>query len=132
MKLTQAQIDTACNWWANSFIEARHDNGGDGFAGVLTDIIASRYSVTNEQLASFRSKLADILADPNMISGGRVWLSSDYGPDQFISGAMNAAGIHESRCPWKSCMWINQDGSVKAQLGYRGEVVTLLEATQTA
>jgi hypothetical protein len=46
-----------------------------------------------------------------------VTLSVDYGPDMELAEAADAAGIHYSRFPFKTCMWLRPD-LVTAALGY--------------
>lgn len=117
-QITNKQIDIACDWWANSFVDPVHDNGGDPFAGIVAGMLARQSTITDEQVATFKAALASNIVAQNFTNPWHASLSSDYGPDNIVGNAMEVAGINSSRCPWKTRMTFEEDGTVSVSCGY--------------
>lgn len=126
-----ATAHAAARWWAEQLANptfrttSREEDLAD-LPGSLAEAawerdvlhtLADRHPVTPEQLENFAKALEEsILAntDPNLR------LSVDYHPSRVLAEAARVAGIHQSRFPLKTCLWLNRDGTVTARLGYAG------------
>lgn len=122
----KSAADAAALWWAeqigapvfkmNADHEPRREREIGDLAGVMASMLASQHPVSDEQGEKFVGALTLIVE--GMLETGRwVSLGVDYGPDLELANAAKAAGVNNSRFPWKTHMSITRD-YVTASLGY--------------
>ena len=139
--LTSGQIETAVNWWADAIGgEPRHENlrpaermaalrnepGSGGFgtavAASMARDSARHHRPTSEAMERFKVELRSALAKET--ESGCSLLNVDYGPNELLGKAADAAGIDDSVFPWKTHMWFD-GGGVRVRCGYGAETVDL-------
>lgn len=118
--------EAAAMWWAEqigapvfkmvSGYEPRQEREAGDFASVMPSMLASRHPVSEEQgqrfVEALTAKVQKLIDDGSWVS-----LGVDYGPDLALAEAAEAAGINNSRFPWKTHMSITRY-YVTASLGY--------------
>jgi len=113
--------EKAVNWWAEVIKNPKFDNGDSSIAGVFAKVLAESLAknVTREQIGIFKKELKEILIDL-LWEYNHVVIGVDYHPDQYLSQALEKAGIPEENAPWKTDMQIivNQN-KVLVAYGYR-------------
>jgi len=119
--MTAEQIRVACNWWGNALRRPKFDAGADSPQLAMTEEVLERtaeyYSITEEQIASFKVRLTTLLEkDPNGLIGF-YGLHVDYDPDATLREALTHADIPTSRAPIKTNMNFH-DGGVYVSYGY--------------
>ena len=122
------QHETAAKWWRNVLENgAKFDNMGDTGSpeerrtSDMTSMLAKMNvkPVTKEQLDTFERELVSSLEGKE----DRLGLHCDYGPDLTLSEAAKIAGISTANFPWKTNMFIREDGTVSVSYGYGAEDV---------
>lgn len=123
----EEMITIAVDWWANKLQNVRHDNGDPAsiLAMMMADMIAEKHIPTEEQIDIFKrelkTRIEERLEHP-------VWpecrLSCDYGPCKELADAAKAAGIDNSRFPYKTHMRITEE-AVSVAAGYAQPFVTI-------
>lgn len=122
----------AAEWWAQQIADptfrnttAEEDRAssanellGAVYARGLAGMLSDRHPVTAEQLATFTNALETIIIRDTREDGWHYGLHVDYHPDSSLTEAAQAAGVDESRFPWKTHLWLRMDGTVIARLGY--------------
>lgn len=130
MKITNEQIEKAVIWWADQVTkptfnaltdEERKQPGNRGmeFAEALASISVKPISQT--QRAIFISTLRSTLKVNRLYNRWALILDVDYHPCEMLSNAAKFAGIPESNFPWKTTMWVMENGRVLVRLGYGGK-----------
>jgi hypothetical protein len=120
---TTAGARAAAEWWAEQIGHPIHkvvDDNATGderftgdFAFMAMQIVSGRHPVGDDAAHKFVEELS------GRQRGGFNNLGVDYGPDRQLAESADAAGIHYSRFPFKTHMWIRPD-HVTAALGYHG------------
>lgn len=116
----------AAEWWAQQLAEPRFNAQSPGHldfnslaAEGLASLIADGHPVTADQLADFTDLLEQaVTRQMDKHPGGLFGLRVDYGPDTTLRQVADAAGISTSRFPWKTSMWLRNDGALTASCGY--------------
>lgn len=126
--LTQEQIDKASAWWAEAVCAPRfqgEEPGHETTAMVFGSFLARAAvkHVSNHQKLQFRQEVARALAAADRRAV--YYVGCDYHPDPLLADAAKKAGIPETNFPWKTSMWLKEDGAVMVQSGYRGETIDL-------
>lgn len=131
-KLTEEQIDKAVNWWADRVCaptfnglsdQERRDPRNDAYKMGEILVTTLVEPVAEDQRARFISALKEeLLSDKYDPYWG---LHVDYGPDQTLYNAAVKAGIPENNFPWKTNMYFEENGIVKARTGYGSPVEEL-------
>lgn len=120
----------AAQWWAEQLGAPTFKVAPDGdhpdrafadSASIFGRVLADRYPLREGQAEMFVSVLAARVDALLASNGFSTILSVDYGPDRELTVAATAAGIHLSRFPFKTIMWVYRD-HVRAGLGYQGRV----------
>jgi len=125
----------AALWWAEAigaptFRTVTDDYPADeqevaAFGASLAGAAAARHPVSAEAAARFVDALAQIINErSHHYMGG---LHTDYGPDSALAGAADEAGVHYTRFPYKTNMWIKDD-HVCVSAGYGAQVVLVWQA----
>lgn len=125
-------VDKVVNWWADkSFGGKLNQNNGDnseqgGLGFLLMNYVSlkAQDEVTEEKIQKFKSKLTELLLDPDTNKYYKHCIGVDYHPDMPLADACAHAGINTSCLPIKTNTWIQiYDGSntVLAALGYHGK-----------
>jgi len=131
MKATEEQIKKAVDWWSGAIKNPVFDMQGKEHRTVECDMteamgsVLSKSNPVNEaQQSVFGIELARLLRLED--GGSFIFINVDYGPCGILGEAVMAAGI-TGACvfPWKTRMWIRDDGTVDVSLGYRAELETL-------
>ena len=130
--------EAAAEWWAEQIgapvyrmvddHSPAEDQLTQDIASSLAHVIADRHPVSDKAGEKFAAELAKrigkMLKRVNWTS-----LAVDYGPDRDLAEAAEAAGIHLSRFPWKTHMYITPD-YVTASLGYRARDVLVWQSPE--
>lgn len=117
----------AAEWWAEQIGHPVHkvvrddeadpaDRATGDFAFMAMHIISSRHPVGEGAPEKFVAALSARI-EKSLARGINSTLSVDYGPDRDLAESADVAGIHYSRFPFKTCMWVKPD-LVTAALGY--------------
>jgi len=117
----------AAEWWAKQVGAPTHrlvrneerDFSSD-FAELALLTVAYRNPVPDGAGAAFVDALEKLYDELLVKWDGRVSLGVDYGPDLELADVAKAHGIHGSRFPIKTNLWVYPD-YVVASLGYRGQ-----------
>lgn len=117
-KMTDETIEqaakAAAEWWVKAIKNPKFDNGDDSpLGGMALMMAAMGHKEQDEQkLVLFGETLEAQIVDHLKNQSPHLSISVDYGPDQFLSKAINAAGINGSinDLPWKTNMHINEEG----------------------
>jgi len=137
---TEEQIKAIVNWWGRQLFDPKFDNLNKQekknpanrpniMAGMMAKMAADAHPVSGDQVELFKQALAARLRSLGDQPEYNFSCHVDYGPDDFLAKALEAAGLDtDSRLPWKSYTQIREDGSVVGRLSYGGEVQLLLEA----
>lgn len=129
--LSDEQISTAVEWWANVIRSPKFDNGASDpaniFASLMASTLANRNPVTDEQVATFKSALAKNLSCATTRYNAELHV--DYHPNELLFSAALAAGISDSLFPWKTNMWFRK-GGVQVSCGYRAPIEHVLPKTE--
>lgn len=129
---TQTAPRAAAEWWAKQIANptfrttsAEEDRASTSeefritlLGNYLAHRLADQHPVTTGQLATFTSALEAIISRDTDDRGWHYGLHVDYHPDHSLTEAANTAGINESRFPYKTHLWLHQNGTVTARLGY--------------
>ena len=107
-------ITVAVDWWANKLQNVHHDNGDpiSALAMMMADMIAEKHKPTEEQIDIFKRELKTKIEERS-----ECRLSCDYGPCKDLADAAEAAGIDNSRFPYKTYMVITEK-EVRVSDGY--------------
>ena len=100
----------SANWWANTLVDPRFDNGEIGLATVLARSAVK--DISDQQLDEFKSLLKEyILTEVDKLTTPEATfiLSCDYGPDANLNRIASQCLISELNFPWKTTMWIGKD-----------------------
>lgn len=118
-------IRTAANWWAEKLKERQpHSNGDNSPASVLACLLADLRTdeVTEEKLKLFKAALErEIQEHTTRYPGCMISLHSDYGPGMMLFEAAVEAGIPLINFPFKTSLFITENGddfAVKVFDGY--------------
>lgn len=130
-QLTDKAIEVLANWWFDVFLGPDHDMGVDerdtgeakfnatmarGLAGILAD----KHPVDPEKRQEFVDSLKKACHE-DMEGKRSYWalgLGTDYHPEGTLAKAMEYAGIHPSRCSWKTSVQVRGRG-IMIGAGYR-------------
>jgi hypothetical protein len=134
MKITNKQIEKAVTWWADQVAKPtfsaltdeerkQPENRGMHFAEFLAGV--SVKPVTLEQRKKFIRALRSELKINKLYSHWALILSVDYSPCQMLTSAAKSAGISENNFPWKTVMWLMEDGKVLVRCGYQEKEIEL-------
>ncbi|RLC75951.1 MAG: hypothetical protein DRJ03_29450 [Chloroflexi bacterium] len=137
MKLTQEQIEAAVAWWMDKLRVPKLDTLGPGRRGddpaALAEMMAAMAPRPDaECIAAFGVALKAALEqwegyDPCI-------LAVDYHPGPLLAKAAEEAGLDPSDItlfPWKTCMWLRNDGSVTVRYGYGAPEKTILAGSHS-
>lgn len=130
MKTTNEQIEKAVTWWADQVAKptfsalsdeerAQPENRAMQFAEFLAGM--SVEPVTQGKREKFIKALRSEIKLNEKTTHWGIILSVDYGPCMMLRDAAKSAGISEDNFPWKTTMWIMEDGRVLVRLGYDGK-----------
>ena len=135
MKLTEEQITKAVDWWKTTLASPKFDNLGDGprdkaneMAAVMATMSNVNDPMTDEVLENFGVALADRIRKEAANTSGEILVSVDYGPNAILSDAAEAVENFPTGMttfPWKTIMWLREDGSVSVSYGYGAPTQTL-------
>lgn len=124
---------SAAAWWSDRLRAQRppeliRDAGYRPSEGsVYVDLLArtTPCEVEEQAVDRFEAILCTLISkraeEDYTDSNGRWYgmhLSVDYGPDNTLSDAIVAAGLKRAPLPYKTTMWISEDG-IKVSMGYR-------------
>ncbi len=134
--MSTAQNEAAAQWWADRLTSCRHSGlspeeraSGDNRSYEMAEMLMAinKPKVTPEQIERFRAILIEKLATADRWA--RQTIGVDYHPDQISADSLDAAGITSAMgtLPIKTCMWLNDDGTVRVRYGYGSEVQTIFE-----
>lgn len=122
-KLTNEQVETAVNWWANVVVNPKFDNGDDSFTGKMTEMLMTRNvkKLSDHQVAVFRNFLTHVVSgfDKDDL------LTCDYHPCEQLSLACTASLVPETNIPIKTSMYFRR-GGVQVVYGYAAKIEELL------
>jgi hypothetical protein len=121
-----AHAEAAARWWTQQVVSPifqqvvpggpEQDHRSD-LTELLFSVAASKAPVDDGDARRFYAALRDALLSEFermatfATKDGRslhYTLSVDYGPDQILRKAAEAAGVSTSRFPIKTCMWVNE------------------------
>lgn len=116
----------AANWWAEAIGSPTFDNG-DAMSSMLGSMVGSRAPVGDsagfaEALVAKVDERLGVMAGWDGVDEPYLTLSVDYGPEQILAEAAQAAGVGLRRFPWKTSMWIYSD-HVTVSAGYQAQTV---------
>ncbi|MBP3707332.1 MAG: hypothetical protein J6J36_01825 [Clostridia bacterium] len=137
MAEVKAVAAIAAKWWRNKITDtanlSNHSNGESGDLGFMTALLGSmlamNHTPSTKKADVFEEELSRLItrkldeSPSNCIS-----LSCDYGPDETLYEAAEAAGIDPSVFPFKRYMRISLDG-VEVRDGY-GEPFIMLSSSE--
>ena len=141
MKLSKEQIDVAVEWWQRAIERPKFDTLGPtrgrdreetysaGFAEAVATVLASQHGVTDASVEKFGAALRKQLEafnDEIHCLNRNAQLYADYDPFGMLREAFIESGVDTSRCPWKTCMWFDEDGGVTVRSGYAAAEEKLL------
>lgn len=138
-KLKEKLINNVADWWFDIFIGPQDkDSGARGdmpslMAEGLATTIANRHRVNENQRQPFRDALRKSMEAwlDRYTATKWIGLCCDYGPGEPLASAMREAGIHESRAPWKTNMYIRSNGvTVSAGYGSPPEFLWLMNGEE--
>lgn len=118
------RFEAAADWWvAKISNRVWHDNGDESengaVAGALMGLVASNHpDPDDEQIDHFRELLIGQMKTSWAHTSYGLSISTDYAPDRMLGSAARAAGVPESRFPWKTHMSVNE-GYVTVGDGYQ-------------
>jgi hypothetical protein len=110
----------AAQWWASQLKRGGADNGDNSSTGIYTMMLGSvlqsvsREKNTAEKVEKFTELLTNHL---EKVTGNRMFISCDYGPDYELSRIAKEAGVDCGAFPWKTSM-ILDEGKIKVACGY--------------
>ena len=120
--MTEEMARAAARWWRDKIDGgARHDNGDDSLTSRMACLMADCLNEPTDadHLDLFERELVRMLLKEDEGWGG-LTLVSDYGPDELLLSAANAAGISPRNFPYKTWMLLQvQDGEIVVRDGYR-------------
>lgn len=109
-------------WWANTLVDPKFDNGETGLATVLAKI--AQKDISERQLIEFKGKLGQyVVNELNKLTtdDSTIILSCDYGPDATLTKFATECLINEGNFPWKTTMWIGKD-FCQVKYGYSSHI----------
>lgn len=116
----------AAEWWAKQvgapvhrLVRKEERNDASDFAELAMLVAASNHPVPAGATAGFTDALEKLYDELLVRCDGWVSLGVDYGPDPQLAEIANAHGIHPSRFPMKTNVYVRPD-HVTASLGYHG------------
>ena len=128
-------IKTAAKWWADKLRKRDpHSNGDNNPASVFACMFADmgKENIPEKKLTAFTAELESQIRNAFNLFNSRnveVWLGCDYGPCRMLSEAADEAGIKALNFPFKTHMFIKEDGldncTVKVSDGYAQPYVKL-------
>lgn len=115
MEYSDKLFENCANWWFDTFIGSQIKDNGDrgpnGFlAGGLAGMLADNFPVYERDRPAFVKAFVKEVK-PRLVNNRNVWFDCDYGPNRALCAAMENAGIHPSRAPWKTRMRIGEGHS---------------------
>ena len=131
-KLTAIQIAKATEWWADRVCAPRFDGLSEAERGdpandsyQFAEMLAAMSTVPIDE--DQRGKFIAALQEELKAEGYKPYLglSVDYHPCQELARAAKEAGVPSKNFPWKTSMYFDADGTVKAACGY-GKPVEML------
>lgn len=119
----------AAEWWANSMLDPKMDNGDDSLPTQTVFSLMKRRMkpVSQDQIDVFKKKLHDLVENTLLKGKGFISLSVDYHPYEPLVECLIEAGINENRLPIKTSMTV-ENGFVKVKHGAGGKDTILLES----
>lgn len=118
-------VDRAVSLWINALRKPKYNNGG-GIESVMASARASMIPKNNDEdtLTRFGVELKKLLMEGQVKQYGQgepytrfaTYLGVDYGPDDTLSDAADAAGL-KMQFPWKTSMHM-WTGHVQFSVGY--------------
>lgn len=120
----------AARLWRFAYEFATYDNGDNSVGGVVTAAMASSLpnNATAEKLQDFeealRVEIEQKLFESQREDGVGFYLCTavDYGPDETLSKALEAAEI-KMESPWKHTMWL-YPGKIDFRHGYSAAITS--------
>ncbi len=109
---------------AEVICQPKFDNGDTSRMGCTTSMLAGMLvkDVGESQKEKFKQELSRILMTKTHVK----YVQVDYDPDSTLAEALHKSEISFSNAPWKTRMWLDEDGSVKVRYGYGAEIQTLI------
>ncbi|MBU2249464.1 MAG: hypothetical protein KKD77_22140 [Gammaproteobacteria bacterium] len=141
MALSQAQIETAVEWWAAQLkapefktLSGEERNDPDTVGVAIAEAVAHKLNreqgpPADEKMEAFKKGLRKILEGDTPPHR----LDVDYHPDQNLGMVAQAAGLPTeiTSFPWKTSMWF-RDGGVQVRTGYGAPVSEILKVPPTS
>ena len=135
--LTRESARVAAKWWADKVSSLPHHDNGAGDAGsLLAGILAD--TMNEEVMLNQRNHFIDILTEKLLEENDSPYgtihfnsiLSCDYSPSRFLSDIAKEAGISRHNFPWKTFMYVHDDGHITVSDGYRSPHVQIWPITE--
>lgn len=122
----------AADWWTAQIAGlAKKDNGDRSGTGGLAMMLGMINAADNEPSLEAIQKFNTLLVKRfcyALAEHPYQHVGCDYHPDGSLSFVAQIAGIHSSRFPWKTSMWLRSD-EVKVRCGYGADEVTIYPVT---
>lgn len=128
-KITNKQIDKAVNWWGEILKNPKFDHGDDRWEGRFCQFLGKRLAdtnqITDEDIKIFKANLRAILLSKKADSYMDRILTCDYAPCLSLMEATRNTNIKSENFPWKTTMWLKENGTVELRYGYGQSIQTI-------